>query len=88
MSETKQKPSVGRIVIIYGGTGKDATPLNLPNQMEHCAAIITQVINDEYVNASAFLANPNGEATWQFWTLPHKGDAVNGQCYWDWPPRV
>jgi len=88
MSETKQKPSVGRIVIVQQGEGNDATPLPLPNGMEVCAAIVTQVINEEYINATGFLANPRGEPTIQFWTVPHKDNATNGQSYWDWPARV
>lgn len=83
----EQKPSIGRIVIVHPGEGKDATPLNLPNGMEVAPAIVTQIFNGDYLNLTAFI-DDGIQGTRCLYTVPHKSNAVNGQYYWDWPARV
>ena len=67
-----QKPSVGRIIHVADEVGRT------------CAAIITFVHSDRFVNATRF--NPDG-STAPVQELEKVHSPPKGTADWNWPPR-
>lgn len=81
-----QNVTPGRIVEFFPNNNQ---LIKLPNSMTSAPAMVTQTFDGSpHVNLCLFTANPNGEATMQAWSIPHKETAVQDQPYWDWFPRV
>lgn len=80
-----QTVTAGRIVEFFPNNNQI---IKLPNGMTTAPAIVTQTFGAPHVNLCLFVANPDGEATMQAWSIPHKDDSVQDQPYWDWFARV
>lgn len=75
-TESKVRPSLGRIVHVhncpYGPQGKPV------------AAIVTDIVNEEVINVTAFI---DGGPPTALMGVSSTSDPETGTVFWGWPPR-
>lgn len=74
---SKQVPSLGRIVLV-------TLPHPINGQKE-CAAVITEVLDDEMINAYVM---PGSSSPLSVGSIYPDGHAKAGASRWRWPPHV